>query len=531
MGYRISLSNINSIGHLIEGNVISFLNQTYLDDNYYEGNINYIDDLVSENNFDFISSNQRRFELRRSYFRKEWLSIKELMNDLYYNNQELNCLLQINYPKEILFFFKELSNLLGGYKHRYMLLPGFENTNINQLMVRREDLKQLLRIEASSSYLIIQLKEIPEKNNIQILDSFKHMNNAIERIDEWPAVLVWERYGWGQTRGIFIPISNFEEIRSIIEAQNFEKQYFNYLQKTYGFRRTKRFAQLIHLSDLHLGVNGEEIKHTRLIEILKKHRRNTDSQVQMYPIITGDIVDTPSQKNVRLYESFASQLDSIGLQNLITVLGNHDVHIKGFLRSNQQSKNTLTSLASGESVTILDNLKLILIRFNSNTDGKWAQGKIGSEQLSDIGNRLDRIKGKDDYYKIAILHHHPFEMEQPQWMRKTWYESLLGQLRFDVENSNILIDAELFVEWLNNREISFIMHGHKHIPKLFTKKGINMVAAGSSTGNVDHSNSDKTFLTYNIINYDLELNKPISSTIVFEDLIGSGTKNYQVEKY
>lgn len=534
MGYRINLANANSIGKLIEGDVMSFLEQTYIDENYFEGNIEYINDLLSGDNDDFISSHPRRFNSKKSDMISHWRRIRESMNSTYFKlreNPDKKSRLRNEINPDVFYFFKDLSTLIGGFKYRYLLLPGFQNNEINNLLVSKDELRRLLTIDAAESYLIIQLKNIPEKNNIQILDSFIHMDKAIERVDEWPAVLVWEKYSRNRTRGIFIPIKNIDDVRSIIESNRFENNYFSYLQKTYGHRKTKNISQLIHLSDLHLGVKGQETKNLRLIEILKKHRRVTDSQIQMYPIISGDLVDSPTTSNVKLYQSFESQLESIGLANPISVLGNHDLHFKGYIRSNQEGKNILTSLVARELITVIDELKLIIVRFNSNIDGKWAQGKIGMDQLADIGNQLDRLIGKEDYYKMALLHHHPFELERPNWMKKTWYEEILGQLNFDVEMRNTLLDAKTFIEWLNARNIKFIIHGHKHIPKLFNIDGIDIVAGGSSTGKVDHREDQKTFLTYNLINYDMELFKPISSTIIFEDLIGSGTKNYQVQIY
>ena len=72
MGYRINLSNANSVAKLIEGNVISFLEQTFIDENYFEGNLKYIDDLLSEENADFISSNPKRFYSIRINFNNDW---------------------------------------------------------------------------------------------------------------------------------------------------------------------------------------------------------------------------------------------------------------------------------------------------------------------------------------------------------------------------------------------------------------------------------------------------------------------------
>lgn len=534
MGYRIKLSNANSVGHLIEGNILSFINQCFIDKNYLDGNIEYIDDFLSIDNHDFISSDPKRFESLRSKLRSEWKHVKALMKSTYdrITDNNSNYILKLSEESiKINLFFKEVSKLLGGYKYRFLLLPGFENNEINNLLVNPIELIKLLTIETSSSYLILQLKQIPEKNDVQILDSFEHMNKAIARVDEWPGVLVWGKEFWGRSEGMFIPIKGIDDVASLIYLHNYENSYLKLLLKVYGHKRTKRISQFVHLSDLHLGTRGEENKKLRLIEVLKKHIRINDSFYNMYPIISGDLVDTPSIINVKLYESFESQLDSIGLKNPITVLGNHDVRDYGFIRGDQEGKNILRNLVNKDSIVVLDDLKLILILFDSNIGGDLAKGTIGQEQLLKLGNQIDRLNNKQDYFKIAILHHHPFELERPDWMRKTWYENILGKINYDVDQSNKLLDSDIFITWLKSRNISFIIHGHKHIPKLFHMDGFDIVAGGSSTGKIDHIESDRTFLTYNLINYDLDKYKPISSTIVFEDILGSGTKNYQVEVY
>ncbi|WP_294294864.1 hypothetical protein [uncultured Chryseobacterium sp.] len=166
MGYRINLSNVNSVAKLIEGNIISFLEQTFIDENYFEGNLQYIDDLLSEENTDFVSSNPRRFYSRRIDFNDDWREIRKIMASTYNRlreNPERKRIVRNEIQLEILNFFKNLSDFIGGYKYRYLLLPGFENSELNNLLISKEELKKLLRIEASESYLIIQLKSIPQK--------------------------------------------------------------------------------------------------------------------------------------------------------------------------------------------------------------------------------------------------------------------------------------------------------------------------------------------------------------------------------
>lgn len=119
--------------------------------------------------------------------------------------------------------------------------------------------------------------------------------------------------------------------------------------------------------------------------------------------------------------------------------------------------------------------------------------------------------------------HHPLEIENPKWYAKDWYESLLGTKGF--EKTMKLVDADLFLEWIEKREIKYVLHGHKHIPKIQKHKDITVVASGSSTGSVKHQEKGKTYLSYNLIKYDIDAQQPVSISIIAEEIIGAGTKN------
>lgn len=532
MGYRINLSNANCIGHLIEGNIVSFLNQTLIDENYLEGNLLYLDDMLSPLNEDFISSDRGWFYKNKSDLFSGWSHIRDLIRRMYYTKQE-----RINHEDkylnesrvEIEIFLSNLSNLLGRYQYKYLVLPGFEHNTLNNSLINKNELLYWLRAKSNYSYLIIQLKEIPQKQDVQILNSFKHFELALHRIDEWPGVLVWRKGAWNRSEGLFIPINDSSELKYIIEAQSFERDYFNLLKRDFGQRRKFDNAQLIHLSDLHIGLRNETSKIIRLITILEKYRNQIDSNIELYPLITGDLLDNPTTENLMKYNDFLLKLNLIGLEKPISVLGNHDSNLKGILRSDKKIKSVLSNLATEEHLKIIEELKLIIIKFDSNTDGQLAQGKIGMEQLTLIGNQLDKIPNLNTYCIIGMLHHHPFEMDRPEWIKRTWYEAIFGD--YAINRALKLVDSDTFIEWINKRNIKFLIHGHKHIPLLFNQNDINIISAGSSTGNIEHINPNKTFLTYNIINYDKNLNKPTSSTIVFEDLLGSGTSHYQIMKY
>jgi predicted phosphodiesterase len=96
---------------------------------------------------------------------------------------------------------------------------------------------------------------------------------------------------------------------------------------------------------------------------------------------------------------------------------------------------------------------------------------------------------------------------------------------------NEVKDSDMFLEFLKKRNIKFALHGHKHIPKIQVHNDIHIIAAGSSTGSISHSQSGKTYLSYNVIKFDHEFLKPVSCTIFAEDTIGAGPSNVIVKVF
>ena len=250
------------------------------------------------------------------------------------------------------------------------------------------------------------------------------------------------------------------------------------------------------MSDLHYGNKIADKRTMRILRILEDQISKLEENASIVPIITGDLMQSPSSINKQAYFQFSELLVSKGFEWPIHILGNHDVASSGILRLLTDQTAIIASLSSNSKIEILEELKLAIIKFDSNTGGEFAQGKIGEDQLMEIGNEIDSIKNKDDYTFIAILHHHPIEIENPNWYAKDWYESLLGKKGF--EKTMKLVDAKLFLEWIEKRNIKFVLHGHKHIPKIHRHKDITIIASGSTTGSVKHQEKGKTFLSYNM---------------------------------
>lgn len=144
--------------------------------------------------------------------------------------------------------------------------------------------------------------------------------------------------------------------------------------------------------------------------------------------------------------------------------------------------------------------------------------------MAEMGNLLDKVENLCDYLLIAMMHHHLLPIPQPNYYDSKWYKKILpGNI---LEESLKLIDADLFIQWLNQRNVKFVLHGHKHIPFMTENDGIRVISCGSSTGQIIHKEKGKTYISYNL----LKISKKAVTCLQFaEEIYGAGAKNIRTE--
>lgn len=530
MGYRTTIKNINSIGHLIEGNVYTFLQQSISSEEMLRTNIELLDRLIRRTSEQFYMSekywrglNDDLYYLRHDWdeIRHEWKRARRYWEDSRYKLfEEENVESFLSNNERILDYLQIISRLFSRCKVKSILLPGFDYQNpINSLLTREKTLQKIVEIHPGDTALILQFEEQFNKEDKAVLNVFSKFDKALYQIDNWPGVFLWNK-----DDALFLPINEEKELYDIFKIIRYEDNSFNYLRDQIGRKgKKKKYAYLFHMSDLHFGNKLAEKRTMRVVRILEDQISKIEENATIIPIISGDLMQSPKSSSKQSYIQFSELLLSKGFERPIHVLGNHDVDISGIMKLLTNQKAIISSLSNTSRIEIYEELKLAIIKFDSNTGGELAQGKIGQDQLMEIGNEIDSIKNKDSYTFIALLHHHPVEIENPSWYAREWYEALLGTKLF--ERTMKLVDADLFLEWIQNRGIKYILHGHKHIPNIKEHEDITIVAAGSTTGSVKHQDKGKTYLSYNLIKYDVESKQPVSIAIVAEEIIGAGTKN------
>ena len=278
----------------------------------------------------------------------------------------------------------------------------------------------------------------------------------------------------------------------------FKREPVSYAINKYG-RFTREKNHIIHLSDLHIGKKDIEAN----LLLLEKSISNRVNKMKRFRfVITGDLKDSPNVSFANEFFAFKSRLDDFSKQETIFVLGNHDVNIKGNVII-PGKREAIDSLGIYPDIKIDDENKLIYILLNSNVEGALlARGKVGKNQLKSLETKYSSIKERKnvaDYQKIVMLHHHISIIKKPSIFKDDgWLKKLLYR-----EGFQLLVDAEELINWMRKEDITYVLHGHKHIPNYSRIDNINVISCGSSTGaDLQYAEDNKPAISYNVLSLD-----------------------------
>jgi len=270
----------------------------------------------------------------------------------------------------------------------------------------------------------------------------------------------------------------------------------------------------LQLSDLHLGSSEASSRLPRVQQLVRNVVDELGSRSRIVPVVSGDLMDTPSDKHLHAVRAFWDFLSGLGTDEPALVLGNHDVRKDGFLNDRYK---TAIKLPASKSIWFEEE-KVGLLCINSVISGKLARGCIGEAQLMDLGNEIDRKKNSKDFKLIAMLHHHPLKVEYPEWYARPLYERILGS---SFTKTDELEDAGAFLEFAKTRSLSAILHGHKHIPQVtVTSEGIPIFGCGSTVGKVPTTDSS-TYMSINIVSINNK-SRTVSGRLLCERIPGGG---------
>lgn len=241
---------------------------------------------------------------------------------------------------------------------------------------------------------------------------------------------------------------------------------------------------ILQLSDLHL---GSKAVTARQVSYVEQHLRSrideaTRSGGVVQPVITGDLMDSPSRKSLAEFEAFRARLEDAAKTKAICVPGNHDSRRKGFLWRNWAQLADL----EWQSVIASSVCKTVFVCFDTSKNAKLAQGNITKDQFMEVATRIDglkRIGDYDDHIFVTLVHHHPFSTQDDE-------VDTLPFLRIREERFVRMENGEDLVRWCASRGVPLILHGHKHRPRFVGREVefegrtrlVRAIGCGSSFG-------------------------------------------------
>lgn len=398
-----------------------------------------------------------------------------------------------------------------------LIIPSGLDPESDDFLTSSMLIEKLVKIRPEDPGLILQLKETSE--SISLESVFPAFKVAFAELTRWPGVLIWH----SQNDAAFFEITtNIQEselrldwlFRQLAELKgianlgalksDFNRQFSSFssmsLKADGSLRKTRPPVRILHLSDLHLGSKRAIMKMPRVQVLIEKLVDELGEVGPIVPIITGDLMDTPSDENLAHVRTFVKFLNSLGTEEPILILGNHDVRSDGWLGADLKQA---IKIQTGSVVKLTDH-SIAFLCFNSALGDFLARGRIDDTELEEIGNKLDSDKDLEGYTLIAAVHHHPTPVRRPVWYKQSWYERML-MIAFD--KTEELVNAPNFLRWLEIRKVAAVLHGHKHIPRYEKHKGMAIVGCGSTMGKVETIEDGQTYMSFNVITIDTDLRR------------------------
>lgn len=399
-------------------------------------------------------------------------------------------------------------------KWRVLIVPDFKSDAISQMMRMQTLFRQIYdRFENLMPFLCPNKEEDYVLQTNSLYPPFEHLIYHLKRM---PYLFVFN----GEDH-YFIPIDSRMKLMNVLEKIN-----DNHHPKEFSEKQQDEMAYLIQLSDLHFGPKKHTIYKEHLLKLLDQQVERLPKNAIIKFLITGDLMDSPSRKNMYAATEFLNELKRRYHAEVQFVLGNHDMIVKG-VNIFKLQKSKVVAYILGENVRVLEDLKIVLIKMNSSLSGNFARGKIGERQLQEIDDELTTIQNLDTYTPIVMVHHHLTPIQKADFLKKNWREkSFVGKI---ANATKALIDSDLVIEWMKQRHVHYAFHGHQHIPALNVREKIYLIGAGSSTGVM--KDFFDSYMSYNIAQYDLNRRKIVSCTLFYEDVNGILPKHMHTMKF
>lgn len=312
-----------------------------------------------------------------------------------------------------------------------------------------------------------------------LLDPFPAIRNAVSKVgfDE-PVTLCWNWQGTALTiPAARLPVDGIIELMKGPPSLAWDQLTSRHVEHSAAFN-------ILQLSDLHFGAKAVSSRQVAYVEQHIRDKIETTRRAGgvVQPVITGDLMDSPSKGNLTDFEGFRNRLDDMCKARSVCIPGNHDMKRKGFL---WRKWETVAGL-EWQTVMESDVGKFVFVSFNTSIDAAFARGKITDDQFLDVTTKLEALKRLKDFSQhmfVTLVHHHPFSLEEDEL-------DTIPYLGWKEEPLLRMENGQRLVEWCASKNVPLILHGHKHRPRFVGREVpmdgrtrlVRAVGCGSSFG-------------------------------------------------
>jgi 3',5'-cyclic AMP phosphodiesterase CpdA len=257
--------------------------------------------------------------------------------------------------------------------------------------------------------------------------------------------------------------------------------------------------RIAHISDLHFTTFFSNNNLSQIEQVLRYAINSGADHIA----ITGDLTDNAVPKDFIILRKLFDKLDLLHCNKLSLVIGNHDIFggvqtaedifnfpdrcgsvnyrekVTNFYKYFPELFDGSINYDSSQVFPFIKKINnTILIGLNSIAEYSIvgnpfaSNGIIELSQLNSVSDILEQYKdGK--YRKIVLVHHHFNKMEVT--------ENSPGSFWQNIEKQTMkLRKKKRLLKIFNHFGVELVLHGHYHVSKEYTRKGIIFSNAGAS---------------------------------------------------
>lgn len=219
-----------------------------------------------------------------------------------------------------------------------LIVPSGRDSEVDQMLSDSEFLRQIIGRNPEAPGLVLQLDE-PIGREIDLCAPFPAFKKALARQSEWPGLLLWSG-----NNSVFLSRGRSSEQRADFIKRTISRLFsrsmrfhpgahvsVDMLVRIAGFQVIRGSWEpaesdfhIIQASDIHMGNPRANERMARLRNLIQKFGDEYGRRSNVLPVLSGDIIDTPSSANFSSALSFRNEIKGQFTNAPFYVRGNHD---------------------------------------------------------------------------------------------------------------------------------------------------------------------------------------------------------------